>query len=278
MEILNFCGIGGSGKTLDATNEAIKHYKKENNVIKKGIYVLFSKFKGKLGEKSREKLSYYNMFPDGRINNVYSSYPILLDIKRNIYSNKWSIFDFNNNYSFLPNSVFIDDEIQLKIDSDEYDDPKQKEEIKKIAKFMQSARHFGCNKIIITTQHPSRVFKKARNVTSRFVKHAKLISIGGIGFIKQISYYLLEDYGKYIPRKRKLRKMLSFDFKISYSFINFNRVYKSYDSRYLANYNYEKPLYNKGTYTSLKMDYNDLEPFFEGKKKKKQITENKISW
>lgn len=273
MEILNFCGIGGSGKTLDATNEAVKHYKKENKQLKKNIYKLFSKFPGKLGKISRNKLDYYNLFPKGRINNVYSSYPILLDKKREIYSNKWSIFDFNNQYSFLPNAIFIDDEIQLKIDSDEYDDPKQKEEIKKIAKFMQSARHFGCNKIIITSQHPSRVFKKARNVTSRFVKHAKLINFGGFGFIKQISYYLLEDYGKYIPKKKKLRKMLSFDFKITYSFINFKKVYQSYDSRYLSNYNYEKPLYNKGTYTSLKMEYKDLEPYFEGKKKKKKTSE-----
>lgn len=278
MEILNFCGIGGSGKTLDATNEALKHYKRENNLIKKGVYVLCSHFPGKLGKKSKEKLSYYNIFPYGKINNVYSSYPILLDHKRNIYSNKWSIFDFNNKYSFLPNAIFIDDEIQLKIDSDEYDDPIQKEEIKKIAKFMQSARHFGCNKIIITSQHPSRVFKKARNVTSQFVKHAKLIKLGSVGFIKRISYFLLEDYGKYIPKKKRLRKMLSFDFKISYSFINYNKVYASYDSRYLANYNYKKPLYDKGTYTSLKMNYEDLAPFFEGKKDKKQVKKNKNVW
>lgn len=35
MEILEFCGIGGSGKTLDATNEAIKHFKRENRKTKK---------------------------------------------------------------------------------------------------------------------------------------------------------------------------------------------------------------------------------------------------
>lgn len=278
MEILNYCGIGGSGKTLDATNEAIKHFKKENNFLKRGIYIICSKLPGKLSSKSRAKLAYYNTFPHSLINNVYSSYPILLDKKRKIYSNKFSIFDFNNKFSFLPNAIFIDDEIQLKIDADEYDDPKQKKEIKKIAKFMQSARHFGCNKIIITSQHPSRIFKKARNVTSRFVKHAKIVKFGSFGFIKRISYYLLEDYGKYIPRKKKLRKMLSFDYKINYSFINFKRVYNSYDSRYLSNYNYQKPLYNRGTYTSLKMDYKDLEPFFEEKKDKKEIKKNTNIW
>lgn len=261
MEILNFCGIGGSGKTLDATNEGIKHYKRENRLIKRCIYNLLSG----VSVKAKNKVLYYKRFPQGRINNVYSSYPILLDPKRQIYSNRWSIFDFNNKYSFLPNAVFIDDEIQLKIDSDEYEDKTKKKEIAKIAKFMQSARHFGCNKIILTTQHPSRVFKKARNVSSQFVKHAKLIKIPilNVGFIKRVSYFLLDDYGKYIPRDRQLRKQLTFDFKKKLVFINFNRVFKSYDSRYLSNYNYDQPLYDKGTYKSLKVDYKDLVSYFE---------------
>ena len=265
MEILEFCGIGGSGKTLNATNFAIKHYKRENNPIKKGSYKIFSYFPGKLGLKCKKKLEYYKIFPKGRINNIYSSYPILLDKKRNIYSNKFNIFDFNNEWSFLPNSLFIEDEIQLKIDSDEYKDIKKNKKISIIAKFMQAARHYGCYGIILTSQHPSRVFKKARNVTSRFIKHYKIFKIPllDIGFIKTISYFTLEDYGKYIPKDRQMRKQLSFDFKIERHFINFKRVYNSYDSRYLSNYNYGKPLYNKGTYDSLKVDYEELRCLFE---------------
>ena len=117
MEILIYSGIPGSGKTLDATYEALKHFKKENSRLKYFIYYTFSK----LGLKTaKDKINYYKSFPYGKINNIYSSYPILLDKKNNIYSNKYSIFDFNNKWSFYPNALFIDDEIQLKIDSDEY--------------------------------------------------------------------------------------------------------------------------------------------------------------
>jgi len=73
------------------------------------------------------------------------------------------------------------------IDS-EYKELKKRVKISKIAKFMQSARHFGCYGIILTSQHPSRIFKKARNVTSRFIKHQKIFKLPFIhyGFIKTI--------------------------------------------------------------------------------------------
>lgn len=266
MEILCFSGIPGSGKTLDATYEALRHYKKENNIIKKSIYLLFSKIPGKLGQASRDKIAYYNSFPHGKINNIYSSYPILLDKKRNIYSRKWSIFAFNGKWSFLPNAMFVDDEIQLKIDSDEYDDKDKKKLISKIAKFMQSARHFGCSQIILCTQHPSRLFKKARNVASGFVQHKSMFIIPFIyrGWIKTIKYYILDDYGKYIPRDRKERAKLPFEYKKKIKFINFKKVFSAYDSRYLSKYNYDKPLFDKGTYDSLKVEYNDLVTYFEG--------------
>ena len=265
MEILCYSGIPGSGKTLDATNDALKHFKKENNIIKKSIYLIFSKIPGKLGQNSRDKMEYYNSFPYGKINNIYSSYPILLDKKRKIYSRKWSVFAFNGNYSFLPNALFVDDEIQLKIDSDEYDDKTKKKIIAHIAKFCQSARHFGCNQIIFCTQHPSRLFKKMRNVASGFVQYKSMfkIPILNIGWIKTIKYYLLDDYGKFIPRDRKERAKLTFEYKKKMKLINFKKVFKSYDSRYLSKYNYDKPLYDYGCYTSLKVDYKDLVSYFE---------------
>ena len=266
MDILDYSGIPGSGKTLHATYDGLKHFRKENSPVKKFVYILCSKIPGKIGLKSQDKLNYYNMFPYGKINNVYSSYPILLDKKRQIYSNKWSIYDFNNKWSFYPNAIFIDDEIQLKIDSDEYKDKEKNDKISYIAKFMQAARHFGCNKIIICTQHPSRLFKKARNVASGFVQHKSMfmIPILNIGFIKTIRYYILEDYGKHIPKDRQERKKLPFEYKKKTIFMNFNKVFKAYDSRYLSNYNYKKPLMDKGTYNSLKVDYEELLPYFEG--------------
>lgn len=265
MEILCYSGIPGSGKTLDATNDALRHYKRENSIIKKSIYLLFSKIPGKIGQSSRDKIKYYKCFPYGKINNVYSSYPILLDKRRKIYSRKWNVFAFDGNWSFLPNALFIDDEIQLKIDSDEYDDRAKKKKIAHIAKFCQSARHFGCNRIIFCTQHPSRLFKKMRNVASGFVQHKSMfiLPIFNFGCIRTIQYYLLDDYGKYIPKDRKERNKLPFEYKKKRKFIYFNKVFKSYDSRYLSKYNYNKPLYDKGCYTNLKVDYDDLVKYFE---------------
>ena len=192
MEILCYSGIPGSGKTLDATYEALRHFKRENSIVRKSIYLILSKLPGKIGKPFKDKIAYYKCFPHGLINNVYSSYPILLDKKHNIYSHKWSIYAFSGKWSFLPNALFVDDEIQLKVDSDEYSDPEVKKIIAKIAKFCQSARHFGCSKIIVCTQHPSRLFKKLRNVASGFVQHKSMfmLPILHFGFIKTIRYYL----------------------------------------------------------------------------------------
>lgn len=266
MEILCFSGIPGSGKTLDATYEALRHYKKENNELKKIVIYLLAKLPGKIGNKARIKKSYYEFFPYGKINTIYSNYPILLDKKLNIYSYKWDLYSFNNKWSYLPNAMFIQDEIQLLVDSDEYADTSKKYKIAYIARFMQSARHFGCKSIILCTQHPSRLFKKGRNVSSEFVKHSRIFKIPflNIGFIKRISYYTLDDYGKFIPKHKEARKQLSFDFKKKTRFVNFNKVFNSYDSRYLSNYNFRKPLYSLDTYTSKKVDYDDLVVLFEG--------------
>ena len=270
MEILCYSGIPGSGKTLDATYDALRHYRRENGSFRRNLTYICSLLPGRLGKKARDRRDYYRLFPHNRINNVYSNYPILLDKKRQIYSNKWTILDFNNDYSFYPNALFICDEIQLLIDSDEYDDKIQKEKIKFIAKFMQAARHFGCDKIILCTQHPSRLFKKARNVASAYVQHKKMfvLPILNFGFIKTIYYYELEQYGKFIPFDREERKKLPFEYKKKIKFMFFKKVFKAYDSRYLARYNYEKPLLNKGSYSSLKMTYDDIKPLFEPEKKK----------
>ena len=86
MEILCNSGIPGSGKTLDSTYDAIKHFKKENNPIKKYSIYLLSYLPSKIGENFKIKKAYYKIFPYGLINNVYTNYPVLLDKKRKIYS------------------------------------------------------------------------------------------------------------------------------------------------------------------------------------------------
>lgn len=266
MEILCNSGIPGSGKTLDSTYDAIKHFKKENNPIKKYSIYLLSYLPGKIGENFKIKKAYYKIFPYGLINNVYTNYPVLLDKKRKIYSQKISIFDFYGDNSFYPNALVIFDEIQLYLDSDDYKDKNLNYRIKRIAKVLQSFRHFGGAGVIFNTQHPSRFFKKGRNVASAFVKHDKMfmIPILKVGFIKLTYYFTLEDYGKFVPKDREARKMLQFDFKKQIKFMNFRKLFKSYDSRYLSEYNYNRPLLNKGTWTSLKVEYKDLVDIYEG--------------
>ncbi len=209
--------------------------------------------------------NYYKLFPYEKINNVYSSYPILLDKKLNVWSNKIDIYDLTNNYSFLPHSLIIIDELQLFIDSDEYMDDEKKKIISKIAKFLQSHRHFGIDRIIFTSQSPTRIFKKARNIVIGYLKQRKIIKIPLTPFALMIGtmYYDFEYYGRYIPRDREERKKLPFDYKRVITIFNIDKAYESYDSKYLSLYNYNKPLLNKGQWKDFKVPIDILNKMFD---------------
>lgn len=261
MSLRAFCGIPGSGKTLDCTDIAIKHYKKQNNRIKYYLSFILSK----LGSnKMKVNYEYYKLFPYRRINNVYTNYPVLLDKKRNIYSRTCSIWDLDNRYSFYPESLIIIDEVQIYVDSDEYKDKEVNYKIGKIGKFLQAHRHFGIKEIIFVSQHPSRIFKKGRNICESYLKHNKVINIPLIPYsiISGIGYYEQDFYGRFIPRDREERKKLPFDYYKYFKIINRKVVYNSYDSRYLSNYNYNKPLINKGGYSDLKISFEILDKLF----------------
>lgn len=256
-----FCGIPGSGKTLDTTRVALKHYKKDNKKIRK-LLRYFLKFNFK---EYKTHLDYCNSFPQGKINTVYSNYPILLDKKRRIYSNHVNLWDLNNDYSFEPGALIIIDEVQLYADSDEYKDKKINAKLSKIAKFLQAHRHFGVKDIILVSQHPSRVFKKARNICESYLRHSKIINLPIISYTIMFGryYYNVDDYGKYVPRSREERKKIPFDYKNFVTVFNRKKVFNAYDSRYLSNYNFNKPLFNKGTFNKLKIKNEDLLPLFD---------------
>lgn len=262
MALKCLCGIPGSGKTLEATRLALRHYKKENSVIKRFIYHIGSILNIK---KCKTEYEYYKQFSYGKINNIYSNYPILLDKKRNIYSNKIDLWKLDNNYSFYPNSMIIIDEVQLYVDSDEYKDKTQNMRIRKIAKFLQAHRHFGIADIYFISQHPSRIFKKARNICESYLKMRKLIRIPCTSWAisRAIGYYEFDFYGRFIPRDREERKKLPFDYFKQIRIFNCNKVFKAYDSRYLSLYNYDKELYSLKHDTS-KMSLEDLEVLFDG--------------
>ena len=233
MSVISINGLPGKGKTLTATSLAIKHYKRQNRFLSRFIRRL-----------RRTKKIY---------NSVYSNYPILLDKRRKIYSNRISVYDLMNQYSFLKNSILIIDEIQLFYDSDEY-----KTFPRIIANFNQAHRHFGIKDIIYISQHPSRVVKKLRNVVSEYyrIKTVFRLPILNIGFITARVTYEFEDYEMSFTKDSELRKMK--DIKSKIFLVNFRKVYKAYDTCYLRPLNADKPLIDHGTYNSVDLNENDI--------------------
>ena len=99
-------GLPGKGKNVYATYLALKHFDKTNSLLKRCI----------------RRIKHQDII----INNVYSTYPILLDKKKMIYSRLVTLDDMKNQYSFLKDSLIIVDEVQSFYDSDEFKDfPKE---------------------------------------------------------------------------------------------------------------------------------------------------------
>ena len=264
MALHSYCGVPGCGKTFLATSQALFHYKKQNNIF---VYS-FHKFIYKIPKlKEISRYEYYCQFPKNKINNIYTTYPVLLDKKNDIWSNRISLWDLNNDYSFQPNAFIVIDEVQLYADSDEYKDKIVNAKLGRVAKFLQAHRHFGVDTIILISQNPSRIFKKARNICEDYTKIKLLkIPIINIWFMVKTAYFDLDYYGKFIPRSREEKKKLPFDYKKRYKIFNRKKlklIFNSYDSRYLANYNYNKPLLNKGVYENKRIEFDLLEKLFE---------------
>ena len=76
MSVISINGLPGKGKTLLSTHLAIKHFKNQN------------KFFPKLIRKLQRKEVIYN--------SVYSNFPICLDKRKKIYSNRVSVYDLMN--------------------------------------------------------------------------------------------------------------------------------------------------------------------------------------
>lgn len=233
MSVIAICGLPGKGKTLTAVNLAVKHFKKENSSFKK------------LNRKLHRQPSI--------INNVYSNFPILLDRRKKIYSNKVDIDDLQNNYSFKQDSLIVIDEIQLFYDSDEF-----KTFPKVIANFNQAHRHFGIKDIIYISQHPSRIVKKLRNVVSEYyrIKTNFCLPISKLGFITCRVTYEFEDYDLSFTKDKDLKKLKEIHSKMF--FCNFKDIYSRYDTCFLKPLNSDKPLASRGLYSSLGLDSSEI--------------------
>lgn len=217
-------GLPGKGKNVYATYLAKKHYSSENSLIKR----FFRRIKHK----------------ETYINNIYTTFPILLDKKRKIYSNMITLNDLDGSFSFKKNALIIIDEVQSFYDSDEF-----KDFPKKIAVFNQFHRHFDIKDIYYISQHPSRIVKKLRNISCKFIKIRTFIIIPliNLGIMYLSNYYEFEDYGKW---HHPSKEMKTYDVDNHFKFFFVKPVFKAYYSKYLSVLNKDKPLLNKGTFNN----------------------------
>ena len=243
--VIALSGIPGSGKNVRATYLAKKHFKHQNNIIRKLI----------------RKIKHEPIL----INNVYTTYPILLkkypkkSKKQNIYSNKVTIYDLIPDNRFEKHACIIIDEAQAFYDSEEH-----KIFPKEIATFNQFHRHFDIDNIYYISQHPSRLLKKLCVLASEFDKVKTFINIPfiNIGFMYIVVYYERDDYGKYNHPKKEAK---TYDVKNRFCIFRTKTVFKSYDSKYLRVLNEDKPLYNKGEFESLALSEEDIRLIYRGK-------------
>lgn len=227
-------GIPGSGKNVLVTKICLHHYKKTNNSIRR----LIRKIK-------KEPIW---------INNVYSTYPILLKKtkKEKVYSNIVTIYDLVPNNRFLNHAVIVIDETQAFYDSEDH-----KEFPKEIAIFNQFHRHFGIDDIYYVSQHPSRILKKLRILACEFDKIKRFICIPFIhlAFMHIVRYFEFDDYGKYNHPKKEAK---TYDVKNKYMLFFAGKVFKAYDSKYLKVLNIDKPLYNRGVFKKIDLSEKDI--------------------
>lgn len=229
MSVIGLHGIPGCGKTASATAIGIKHYKKENAILKQFFRYITKK--------------------DILKNNVYSNFPILLNKRKKIYSNIISIDDLDNRYSFPLNSIIILDEVQAFYDS--YRDFKSFPS--SIATFFQFHRHFGIKDIYIIAQHPRRLITYIRDVISQYHRIKRFIKLRllGLGIVVYRKSYEFEDFTESFTKDKDRKKLL--EIKTGFYMFSLRKIFKSFDTKYLNVLNYEKPLPPFGIYNSLQI-------------------------
>lgn len=253
-------GLPGSGKTEYLTYMALKHYKQTNSLLRRTIRKIMKK--------------------EEWINNVYTNYPVCLDLKKKIYSNIVSIDDLDNSYSFQINSFIGIDEPQIKDDSQDF-----KEFPRGIGMWLQLHRHFGIRHIAFATQHPNRLVIYEKNIMSLYNRLFNTFKIPFTPYKLVVirNCYELVDYDFIATRDRDVRRQ--HDIKRHFKLYNAKKVHKHYDDKYMSVLNDDKPLLNKGQYTSLKLTTVQMQEYlnyFENNsakrmRKKKDDKNNKLA-
>ncbi|MCI8445522.1 MAG: hypothetical protein HFG15_03695, partial [Bacilli bacterium] len=102
MSVISINGRPGMGKSVLATYMQLVHYKKENGLLRR-VY-----------NKITKRPVIYN--------NVYSNFPILLDKKKQVYTRKFTLYDFEKLWRYPMDTQIVIDEIQAYYDSSEWKD------------------------------------------------------------------------------------------------------------------------------------------------------------
>lgn len=197
---------------------------------------------------------------------IFSNFPILLDKKKDIYSNYVSFdnltIDTAKSFRFPVGSVIIIDEIQKYYDSRDY-----KSFPRSIGVFCQHQRHGGIHDIYLLTQHPSRADNKLRQLAESFVKIHESKFIFGFAWMLVYTYYRDEDYGKPIPKKSffGLGKPMGdmqggyFDGERRTYLFRTKKVFNAYDSKYFRFVFERLPLKPYRTFTSKTLSQEQLD-------------------
>lgn len=246
--VITINGIPGSGKNVLATYLAKVHFKKYNTIIRKII----------------RKILHEELI----LNNVYTTYPILLKKyskrakkkgKQDIYSNRTTLYDLVPYNRFKEGALIIIDETQAFYDSEDH-----KEFPKEISIFNQFHRHFDIDNIIYITQHPSRLMKKLRILCCEYDKIKKFIVIPfiNLAFLHIVKYFEYEDYGKYNHPKKEAK---TYDVKNQYKVFFVKKIFKSYNSKYLNVLNKDQLLYDRGTFSSKDLSVEEIKYIYQSK-------------
>jgi len=222
MSVVVVCGLPGTGKSMFTTYLAKKHYKRLNR---------------------------FNFFKKKK-NYVYSNYPIKLDRKH--FSKFVNLDDLNLKHSWNAGSCIILDEIQLYFDSLDF-----KEFPRDTRTTFQLHRHFGISDIYIVSQDPSRIVKQLRILGCEFYDIIGYLKIPFMPFaiFRYNIYYKDEDFGK----STKVKKSeVSYKFKKRIKFVNYKKIYKSYDTCYMSNLVADKPAYESPEFNSRVMTKNEI--------------------
>jgi len=244
-----YTGLPGRGKTANSTHLAVIEYNRDNTLF---VYIVHSlkyainknnkhvsqfndaRLKTKLQMSIKYFYKYFvidfiecfNRFKHDPINNIFTNYPVLLDVKKNIYSNIFKPDDLKMKYQFPKGSSIFWDETQRDAESREF-----KSFNKKMGTFFQHHRHADIKNIILVTQHPKRVDNKLRDLCESFRKYRIFFKIPFIPYIfaYYTNYYEPDDYGRYNHSSPEFR---NYDYDNHMQILSVRKSFDRYDSKY----------------------------------------------